>query len=515
MSVPPHDGARPGLAARALGGAAWQATSISIQALLQLVVLAVLARHVSPREFGLIAVAQVFTGILQLAAEGGFWASVVQLPTLTRRHLRAIYGMSTLFSVALVGAAWAAAPLFAGFFRVDDLTLLLRVMSLYVVLSGWGMVSRARLERELDFRSLFRIDMAAFLVGYVAVAITGALLGWGVWALAGAILARAACFTLLVSFVRPPVFGRGFGRAELRDVFGFGVGFTLGRLLDYFAWQADYLVVGRWAGVSSLGFYQRGYELMELPGRYIGKIADKVLFASMAQLQSRREAMAAAFLRSVEISSLLVLPLSVWMALTAPEIVRVLYGEGWMQVVPLLQILLLTPLFRTSGRVAEALSRAAGVVYRNAWRKGASVVTVAGAAWIGQHWGLRGVAWGAGAAVIFNALLLLHLALRTSGAGWGALWRSYLPAVWVSAAGAAAAAPATLGLRALHAPPVVVLGVSGLAGLASVLLVMRLRPALFGQAGPWLLERGSAYPAVARLRRWFTVECETLDPVPG
>jgi O-antigen/teichoic acid export membrane protein len=511
----PQGAAGPGLAARALGGAAWQTASISIQAVLQVVVLAVLARHVTPREFGLVAVAQMFTGILQLAAEGGFWASVVQLPVLTRRHLKAIYGMSALFSVALVGVAWAVAPFFAAFFHAEELTLLLRVMSLYVVLTGWGLVSRARLERELDFRSLFRVDMASFMVGYVAVAIGGALLGWGVWALAGAILGRAACFALLVSLVRAPVYGVGFGRAELRDVFGFGVGFTLGRLLDYFAWQADYLVVARLQGVSLLGVYQRGYELMELPGRFLGKIADKVLFASMAQLQSRREALAAAFLRSVEISSLLVLPLAVWMALTAPEIVRLLYGEKWMAVVPLLQILLLTPLFRTSGRVAEALSRAAGVVYRNAWRKGLSVATVAGGAWIGQHWGLTGVAWGAGAAVIFNSLMLLHLALRTSGAGWGALARSFLPAVWLSAAGAAAAAPATLGLRALHAPAVVVLAASALAGGAAVLATMRLRPALFGQAAPWLLERGSGNPAVARLRRWLVPARKTLDPVPG
>jgi O-antigen/teichoic acid export membrane protein len=508
-------GARPGLAARTLGGAAWQTASISIQAVLQVVVLAVLARHVTPREFGLIAVAQMFTGILQLAAEGGFWASVVQLPTLTRRHLQAIYGMSALFSVALVGVSWVVAPLFAGFFHAADLTLLLRVMSLYVVLTGWGLVSRARLERELDFRSLFRIDLIAFVAGYVAVAVGGALLGWGVWALAGAILGRAACFTVLVSFVRPPVYGLRFGRAELRDVFGFGMGFTLGRLLDYFAWQVDYLVVGRLQGVNLLGFYQRGYELMELPGRYLGKIAEKVLFASMAQLQTRREALASAFLRSVEISSLLVLPVTVWMALTAPEVVRLLYGDGWAQVVPLLQILLLTPLFRTSGRVAESLSRATGVVYRSAWRKAVSVVTVAGGAWVGQRWGLTGVAWGAGAAVIFNSLMLLHLALRTCGAGWGALARSYLPALWLSAAGTAAAVPVTLALRAAHAPAVVVLAASALAGAAAVLAVMRLRPALFGQAAPWLLERGSGNPAVARLRRWLIPARKTLDPVPG
>lgn len=483
------------LSVRTLRGAAWQTVSTSVQGVLQLVVLAVLARYLSPRDFGLVAVAQVFTGILQVVAEGGFWGAVVQRPTLTRGHLQAAYAVSGVFPFVLVAAFWAAAPLFARFFHAGDLVLLLRVMSLYAVFSGWGLVSRARLERDMDFKRLCLLDTGSFLVGYVAVAVAGCVLGWGVWALAVAILARGALFTVLVGFTRRPVVGLGFGRGELRDIVGYGAGFTAGRVLDYFAWQADYLVVGRWLGVPALGFYQRGYELMELPGRYLGKVAEKVLFTSMAQLQERREALARAFARTVEISSLMVLPVTVWIGLVAPEIVRVMYGERWLPIVPVLQVLLLTPLFRTSGRVAEALARATGAVYRNAWRKAVSVVMVCVGAWVGQHRGIIGVAWGAGLAIVFNALLLLHLALQRTGLGWGALARSYRPALSVSLAGALAAAPVTFVLRGAGVPPLPLMAASGVAGLAAVALSTRLRPSLLGPSGPWLRERaGAAFP---------------------
>jgi PST family polysaccharide transporter len=322
-----------------------------------------------------------------------------------------------------------------------------------------------------------------------------------VWALAVANLARGALSTLLVGLTRPPVVGLAFGRAELRDIVGFGAGFTAGRVLDYFAWQADYLVVGRWLGVPALGFYQRGYELMELPGRYLGKVAEKVLFTSMAQLQERREALARAFMRTVEISSLMVLPVVVWLGVAAPEIVRVMYGERWLPIVPVLQVLLLTPLFRTSGRVAESLARATGAVYRNAWRKALSVVTVCGCAWVGQHWGIIGVAWGAGLAIVFNALLLLHLALQRTGLGWGALARSYRPALLVSLAGAAAAVPLAFAMRRAGAPPLALVAATGAAGLAAVALSTRLRPSLLGPAGAWLLERAWAAFPLGRLRR--------------
>jgi O-antigen/teichoic acid export membrane protein len=499
------------LSVRTLRGAAWQTVSTSVQGVLQLAVLVVLARYLSPRDFGLVAVSRVFTGILQVVAEGGFWGAVVQRPTLTRGHLKAAYAVSGLFPFVLVAAFWAVTPLFARFFHAGDLVLLLRVMSLYAVFSGWGLVSRARLERDMDFRRLFFLDTASFLLGYVAVAVAGCLLGWGVWALAAAILARGALFTVLVGFARRPVVGR-FGRDELHDIVGYGAGFTAGRVLDYFAWQADYLVVGRWLGVPALGFYQRGYELMELPGRYLGKVAEKVLFTSMAQLQARREALARAFSRTVEISSLMVLPVTVFMEIVAPEIVRMLYGERWLPIVPVLQVLLLTPLFRTSGRVAEALARATGAVYRNAWRKAVSVVMVCGCAWLGQHWGIIGVAWGAGLAIVFNALLLLHLALARTGLGWSALGRSYLPALSVSFVGALAAVPAAWLLRRPGVPPLAVVAASGAAGLAAVALAVRLRPALLGAAGPWLMERaGAAFPLWGRL---FAAGARTTSPAP-
>jgi len=487
------------LSVRTLRGAAWQAASTSTQAVLQLAVLAVLARCLSPRDFGLVAVSQIFTGILQLAAEGGFWGAVVQRPVLTRGHLRAAYAVGALFPLSLVAAFWVAAPLFARFFHAGELVLLLRVTSLYALFSGWGLVSRARLERDLDFRRLAFLDTASFL-GYAAVALAGCLLGWGVWALAAAILARGALSTVGVSVARPPVLGRGFSRAELREILGFGAGLTLGRALDYFAWQADYLVVGRLLGVSALGFYQRGFELMELPGRYLGKVAGKVLFASMAQLQTRRERLALAFVRTLEISSLLVLPATAWMALVAPEIVRVMYGDRWLPVVPVLQVLLLTPLFRTSGRVAEALARATGAVYRDAWRKGVAVATVCAGAWAGQRWGIVGVAWGAGLATICNSLLLLQLALSRAGVGWRVVGRSYLPALGVTLAGVAAAAPVVLALRRAGSPPLAVMAAAAAAGLLAAALCVRLRPSLLGAGGPWLSERAAAaFPAWGRV----------------
>lgn len=487
------------LSVRTLRGAAWQTVATSSQAVMQLLVLAVLARYLSPRDFGLVAVSQVFTGILQLVAEAGVWGAVVQRTTLTRGHLRAAYLVSAVFAFVLVGAFWVLTPPFARFFHAEELVLLLRVMSVYILLNGWSLVSRARLERDMDFKRLCLLDSGSYLFGYAAVAIAGCLLGWGVWALAVAILTRAALFTVLVGIARRPMLGR-FSRAELGELLNFGTGFTIGRVLDYFAWQADYLVVGRLLGVPALGFYQRAYELMELPGRYLGKVAEKVLFASMSQLQTRRELLARAFARTVEISSLMVLPATAYIALMAPEIVRVMYGDRWLPVVPVLQVLLLTPLFRTAGRVAEALARATGAVYGNAGRKALAVAAVVGGAWLGQRWGIIGVAWGVGGAIVFSALLQLQLALSRTGLGWRALARCTLGAVSVSLAGVAAAGPVTLLLRWMETPPLVVLVASGVAGLAAVTLLARLRPSALGESGPWLMERAAAaFPAWGRV----------------
>lgn len=478
------------LGVRAFRGAAWQAVGISTQAVLQLVVLAVLARHLAPAEFGVVAAALVFTGVLQVVGEAGIAAAVVQRPDLTPRHLRAAYWLGALVPLGLVACFWVLAPLLARFFVAAELTTLLRVTSLYVLFAGLGLISRARLERELAFERLFWVDTAAFVAGSAA-GIAGALLGWGPWALAAAVLGRSLLGAVLLNAVRPPDYGFGFGRAEARGLLGFGGGYTLSRLLDYVAWQGDYLIVGRWLGLGPLGLYQRAFELMELPGRYLAKIADKVIFASMSQMQDQRARLAAALGRSLEAASLLMLPLVVWMAIAAPELVRVLYGPGWEALVPLLQLLLVTPLFRTMARVAESLTRAVGAVYRSLWRKAVAAATVLAACLVGQRWGVQGVAAGAAAAICFNALLLSQLALRVTGLGWRDLLRAHRPALWAGAAAGTGALPAVLLLRGAGAPPLAVLAASGAASLALLGAVGWQRPARFGAAGPWLLAQAA------------------------
>lgn len=492
--------AKEGLSVRVLHGAAWQMLATSTQAVLQLAVIAVLARHVTAVEFGMITAAQVFIGILQLVGEAGIAAAVVQRAELTDRHLRAGYFLGALSSIALVALFWGASPAFSSFFHAAPLVPLLRALSLSVVFSGLGLVSRARLERALQFGKIFWLDTASYVVGYVLVGITGALLGWGAWALCAAILVRYALFTVAVSVVVPPDYRLGFGRTEVKDLFGFGGAFTVARILDYFAWQADYMVAGRWLGLAPLGTYQRAFELMELPGRYLGKIAEKVLFASMAQIQEQRERLAAAFTRSVEIAAVLVFPMSVLMLILAPEIVRVLYGPKWLDTVPPLQVLLVTPLFRTTGRVAESLSRAVGAVYSNAWRKAVSAATVFSGAFIGHYWGIVGVACGAAAAITFNSLLLAHLALRATRLGWLDLLAALRPALVTAALAGLSAYPVAFLTRGAGAPAIVVLAASGAAAVAAFAGAAYLRPSLYGSAGGWLVERAAraAGPALGR-----------------
>src|SRR2546428_10592834 len=149
---------------------------------------------------------------------------------------------------------------------------------------------------------------------------------------------------------------------------------------------------------------------MAMPAILVGQVLDDVLFPAMAQVQTERERVGTPYRRCVAAVALFALPLSALVLILAPDIVYVLLGPKWGDVVLPFRILAIGTLFRTSYKVSDSLTRALGAVYRRAWREWTYAALVIGGAIIGQHWGLPGRA----AAVLF-ALLANYLLTAPPG----------------------------------------------------------------------------------------------------
>lgn len=467
------------LTEKTVSGLAWTSLAMGTQAVLQLVALVILARLLLPAEFGLFSAAMVVAGLCAIFSELGVGPAIVQRPGLEPRHIRVGFTLSVTLSLATGLLAWFGAPAIAGFFRIPDLEPVTRVMALAFPLQGVSVVAQSLAQRGLRFGWLAFVDTAAFAIGYLVVAPAMTLLHTGIWALVGAHMAQQALRAAILLLGQPHAKRPLLQPAAARELLYFGGGFTLARICNYVAGQGDNLVVGRWLGQQALGFYAHAYQLMAAPALMLGQVLDRVLFPTMALVQTEPERLTRAYRGGVFTCALVILPASMVIFILAEEIVLLLLGPAWIGVAAPLRILAWGMLFRASYKMSDTIARATGAVYARAWRQAIFAAAVLGFSIIGQIWGLSGVAFGVLAALGLNFLMMASLSLRLTGMSWTDFAWTHVPGIVLAILVGAASALVASGLRAEGAGPFVTVALtSGIAAVSGA-LPLWLRPAFF------------------------------------
>lgn len=481
--------ATQGMTHRTLSGLFWMFSGTGFQGVLQVLVLMVLARMLTPKDFGLVGASLVVVGVCEIFSQLGIGPAIVQRPNIGTKHLRTGFTLSLLLGLLLAGLVAILAPTLSNFFQMEDLTPVLRIMALLFVLKGLSVVAASLLQRELRFRSLAGVQVASYTFGYGLVGISLAWLGLGVWSLVGAQLTQAALETLIMVTIQPHPKRLGVEARAFSQLMRFGSGLTVAQMANYFARQGDNLVVGRWLGAEALGLYSRAYHLMTVPATLFGQAVNKVLFPSMAKLQDKPQRLGTAYRRGVALTALSVLPASATMFVLAPEIIQLLLGPKWSGAVVPFQVLALGMIFRVGYKVSGTLARAKGAVHHLAWRQGVYATLVLGGSLIGQSFGLTGVAFGVVGALAVHFFLMAQLSIRLTPLSWGDLLKAHVPVLILAAAvGASAWTVATL-LRGYNLSAIVILPVTVAAGLFCVIVLGRLMPVWsIGKDGIWLFQ---------------------------
>ena len=483
----------------AVRGMVWVAWGSGAMAVLKVVVLVLLTRLLSPADFGLVGAALVVIGFSLNFSQVGLGPAVVQRSVLEPRHVSTAFVASTALGFIVGAVIWLCAPLIAQFFHMEHLTPVVRWLALVFPISGVGTVPDSLLTRDLRFRLIANRDVLAYAVGYGVIGIGLALLGWGVWALVTAQLAQTALRTAILLWAAHPFVSARPTWASFLELMEYGVGQSAARMGVILANQLDNMVVGRWLGTIALGLYSRAYQLMAVPTGLLGDVLDRVLFPTMARVQDDPRRLGSAYLQGVAVMALVTLPAGVIIAVVAPDLIRVAFGARWEGLVPPFQILALGMMFRTSSRMSDSLSRATGRVYRRAWRQGLFAGLVFLGAWIGQHWGVTGVAVGVLCALFINYLLMAQLSLSVVPVTWGKFFLAQLPAVRMAVIVGAVTLATAVGSRHATLPPFAALGAGLITGFGSGLLLAWLAPTFaLGQYGIRL--RDTLQSLLARLR---------------
>jgi len=487
--LPIKDNPNTSLTHRTLGSLFWMFSGAGVQAVLRIIVLAVLARLLTPADFGLVSIALVVIGFVEFFSLLGVGPAIVQREQIEDRHLQTGFTISVLLGFLSGGFIWLFAPYISVFFRMPDLTEILRALIIVFPLSGLSVVAESLLQRELHFRQIALIQVFSYLFGYAAVGVCLAMMKFGVWALVIATIVQITLQTIILLCVQPHIKGFKFEYESFKELILYGGGFTITKIFNYLALQGDNLVVGRWLGADALGLYGRAYNLMTMPVKLLSTQLDIVLFPAMAKIQNEQERLSLVYKRGISLIALTSLPISAVMIVLAPEIVDVLLGPSWKEAVIPFQILAIGTLFRMGYKMGGALARAKGAVYRLAWRQGIYALFIVGGAWIGQHWGISGVAAGVVAALAVQFIITIQLGLSLISMRWIDVLTSLVPAVFLTVITGGAVWTVAVILRdfAMSSVTVLILSsvVTAVIGLASIFLLPKFT---IGTDGVWLFQ---------------------------
>jgi len=418
----------------------WNYASFASGKVLVLVTLAVLARLLTPAEFGIIGFATLALAYLAVLKDLGLGGALIQRRDDTEEAAQTVYTLNLILGVVLTAATILAAPLVATFFDEPMVTPILRVLSVSFLIEALGSVHLVLLARRLDFRRKLVPDIGRSLVKG-AVAITAASLGLGVWSLVWGQLAGVTTSSILVRFVVPWRPRLVIHRRLVRPLLGFGMPLVVVNIQHAIWANLDYVVIGRMLGDAALGIYTLAYRLPELLIQSIWRVVAGAAFPFFSSIQEDPDLLRQGFLKTIRYSQLLVVPLALGLLITAEPAVDTLFGDQWSEAIPVLRILAFFTLVASVGYNA-------GDVYKAIGKSGIlpklgiiDLVVLAPALIIAAPHGIVAVAWTHAAVALGDTIVRLLVARHFIAVTFRGIARQLLPAYRAGAAMAAVAVP--------------------------------------------------------------------------
>ena len=358
--TPPTDGSDT-TSGRAISGLRWVFLGTLMTRVAQPVFTVLLARILAPDDFGVVSVALVFLAFVSLFQDLGLRQALVQRKEATEAVRQAVFWGGAGLGFLWFLAVWMAAPAVAGYYADPHLGGVLRGLSLVLLIGALAAVPEALLQRELEFRSLFRVTAAQALVPGV-VGLSLAYGGAGVWALVAGTVAGAVARVVLLWRITGWRIPGGFGKGGWHGLWHFGKWVSLEAFLGWCISSLDHAIVGRVVGMGAAGLYRVGYVVALLPAVTISGVIARVSFPAFSRIQDQTERVREAYLSILRLVAAAGLPAALFLGLTADPLVRLLLDPRWYGAVPVLQFLSVAGAMSALVNVAPPIYQAIGRV---------------------------------------------------------------------------------------------------------------------------------------------------------
>jgi len=359
-----------------------------------LVTIAVLTRVLSPEDFGTVAAASTVLPFFYLLSDIGFSAYIIQADKIDRRMLSTSFWFSSVSGLLLAAALVVAAPLFGQVITSNDFVPVVQALSLCVVLTSVSSVPMALLRRRMKFRALAIQGTASAVVAQV-VAVTMTLTGFGVWALVGQALASQVVMVLLAWFAAKWLPSFLFSRTEFSSMARFGGNVIGVEFLAMCRAWSEAAIVSSMLGLAALGYLNIAQRLVQIVQDLTGAALVPVSTVAFAKIRDSSSRLLSGYVRALRMTYAVMLPPLVLLAIAAPVILPVVFGDGWDQSAGLARILALAGVLVIGANLDYGLFYGAGKPGQ--WFVYAVIIDITSVAVvaISAQWGLEAVAYGA------------------------------------------------------------------------------------------------------------------------
>ncbi len=316
----------------------WSALSQLGKQSIQFIITAVLARLISPTDFGLIGMATVFTQFAATIGETGVTGALIQRRNVDNEHYSTVFWLNLGVGLLLFAIGLLCAPLVAVFYKTPALKPIMIGIAFAFPVASIGVVQQAILMKELHFKQLMFRDIAAVFAGG-ACGIWMALNGFGAWSLVGQLLMFTLVNSIALWFFSSwrPAFV--FSKRSLDDLIGFSANMTGFAITNYIGRNVDYLLIGKFLGSEALGLYTLAYKLMLVPLQNVSWVITRVMFPAFSKIQHDSEAVCRNYLKLIRFVSLITFPMMAVLSVLAPDLIHDIYGDSWQGAVLPIQIL--------------------------------------------------------------------------------------------------------------------------------------------------------------------------------
>ena len=379
----------------------------------------ILARLLDPKDFGVLGIAMLIASTLDAFSQTGLQSALIYKKSDVESYLDVAWSGLAIRGIILFSLLIVAAPFVADFFRSDEAELIIIVIAFNMLLTGFGNIGIVFFLKDLEFRKQFVYESSATVVDLV-VSISLAFILRNVWALVWGGMAKNFV-RMILSYVlhpyRPKV---RFEIKKFQELFGYGIWIFGSTVLVFLITQGDDIFVGKFLGVTALGFYQMAYQISNLPATEIADVISRVTFPAYSKLQDDRVKLGAAFLKVVHLTAYISIPLAGGIFSLSHEFTEIFLGSKWLPMVPAVQILALAGMVGAISATTRPVFQGTGNPRIDTKWQIFRLIALIGVIYpFSRSWGISGVALAVLISTLIGAAGFNTMAIRITGCSAG------------------------------------------------------------------------------------------------